>query len=251
MGFDGFTVEISSEALKKAAEGAQTISTSNNGTQIKLKGDSLQNLFARNETIEEVSLNNLDTSNITNMESVFAFCQQLKSIQIGNWNVSNVTNMHDMFWYCTNLTDIDLSKWDTSNVTNMNLMFDACVSLKALDIESWNVEKVTSMNHMFFCCRNGHLHEQSDKLHASILVKDNKNKTIFKKFFTGRQKISREQKTFSLPGNATLTIYHSEGKGHLFNTNDNNELKTKLGISGNTYTYKVKNNQLILIDVSS
>lgn len=54
---------------------------------------------------------------------------------------------------------------------------------------------------------------------------------------------------YDLPEGSTVEIYHAEGPWHRFSTNDNDTLKTKLGKTGYTYTYKMQNNQLVLTNV--
>ena len=57
----------------------------------------------------------------------FAGFRSLTKIEgINNLNTSNVTNMSDMFLDCESLTSIDVSKFNTSNVTDMNGMFYNC-----------------------------------------------------------------------------------------------------------------------------
>lgn len=54
---------------------------------------------------------------------------------------------------------------------------------------------------------------------------------------------------YDLPEGSTVEIYHAEGPWHRFSTSDNDELKTKLGKPGYTYTYKMVDSQLILQSV--
>ncbi len=54
---------------------------------------------------------------------------------------------------------------------------------------------------------------------------------------------------YDLPEGSTVEVYHAEGPWHRFSTNNNAELKSKLGQSGYTYTYKMQNNQLVLQNV--
>ncbi|HGF8315788.1 BspA family leucine-rich repeat surface protein [Enterococcus sp. DIV1283b] len=152
LGYDGATVEISADVLKEAAKDAQTLTTSNNGDKIIVTSNSLQNLFYNNDSLYKVSLNNLDTRNVTNMMGMFAFCRNLTTVEISEWDVSNVVNMCNMFWYCTSLKNIGLTNWNTMNLTDMSFMFAACVGLENLDLSKWNVSKVNNMNHLFFCC---------------------------------------------------------------------------------------------------
>ena len=68
----------------------------------------------------EVDLNDIDTSKITDMSYLFAYTNF--NGDISNWDVSNVTNMGYMFYDCKSFNK-DISKWDVFKVTNMHGMF--------------------------------------------------------------------------------------------------------------------------------
>ena len=65
-------------------------------------------------------LNDIDTSEITNMYALFNKSEF--NGDISNWNVSNVTNMNSMFY--NSKFDGDLFNWDVRNVQNMFSMFN-------------------------------------------------------------------------------------------------------------------------------
>ena len=92
------------------------------------------------------SLDNWDTSNITDMSYMFdnatSFNQSLNS-----WNTSNVTNMNYMFHNAKKF-DQPLDNWNTSNVTDMSYMFDSAASFNQ-SLNSWNTSNVTNMSYMF------------------------------------------------------------------------------------------------------
>ena len=73
-----------------------------------------------NERGYNADLNDIDTSEITDMN--FMFYESPFNGDISNWNVSNVKDMRYMF----SLTKFngDISNWNVSNVYNMRSMFD-------------------------------------------------------------------------------------------------------------------------------
>ena len=77
---------------------------------------------------ENANLNNIDTSNITNMSYLFKYLDP-HNIDISEWDVSNVEDMNGMFYECKNF-NCDLSDWDVSNVIDMKWMLGGCDSLK-------------------------------------------------------------------------------------------------------------------------
>ena len=99
-----------------------------------------------------VAIENLNTSNVTNMTRMFFSCESLTQLDVSNFDTSNVTNMRYMFDDCESLTQLDVSNFDTSNVTDMTCMFAGCESLTQLDISNFDTSNVTNMISMFFGC---------------------------------------------------------------------------------------------------
>lgn len=111
-------------------------------------------LFERIYNLESIEgLENIDTSNVTNMQSMFSKCESLKELDLSSFNTSNVTNMEYMFEDCKNLKKIDLSSFDTSNVTDMKYMFYNCESLENIDLSSFNTSNLKDIFYMFGNCK--------------------------------------------------------------------------------------------------
>ena len=121
---------------------------------IPINATSCHQMFSSCESLTQLDLSNLDTSQVTTMFRMFGGCRYLTQLNISNFDTSNVTRMDSMFTYCESLTNLDLSSFDTSNVTSMDSMFDWCLSLTQLNLSNFDTSQVTKMWCMFKYCRS-------------------------------------------------------------------------------------------------
>lgn len=96
---------------------------------------------------ENIYLNNIDTSAITDMSNLFENSNRSNFSGIESWDTSNVVSMKKMFSSAYEFNG-DISKWDTSNVRDMSEMFSNAYKFNG-DISKWNVSNVVNMNLMF------------------------------------------------------------------------------------------------------
>ena len=94
----------------------------------------------------DADLNDIDTSEITDMS--YVFFNSAFNGDISEWDVSKVKDMPYMFY--NSMFNGDISKWDVSNVKDMHGVF--AYSKFNGDISEWDVSNVEYMNDMFDNC---------------------------------------------------------------------------------------------------
>ena len=99
-------------------------------------------------------LENLNTSEVTNMMQMFSYCKQLTILDLSTLNTEKVQTMYGMFMGCENLTSLNLSNFNTAAVFDMSRMFTLCTRLSTLDISSFNTANVTLITNMFSLCES-------------------------------------------------------------------------------------------------
>lgn len=97
-------------------------------------------------------LENLNTSEVTDMQYMFNGCRSLTALNLKTFNTEKVTGMASMFTSCQKLTTLDLSSFNTEAVTTMQAMFQSCSSLETVNISSFSTPLVTDMSYMFASC---------------------------------------------------------------------------------------------------
>lgn len=111
-------------------------------------------MFFGCSNLTSLDVSHFDTSNVTDMDWMFDRCSSLTNLDVSHFDTRKVTNMGSMFAYCNNLTSLDVSHFDTRSVTNMGSMFYECSSLMNLDVSLFDTGKVTDMSYMFHGCNS-------------------------------------------------------------------------------------------------
>ena len=111
-------------------------------------------MFTSCSSLTNLDVSRFNTVNVTNMAAMFAECRNLTSLDVSGFNTAKVTDMGGMFQNCLSLTNLDLSHFDTHNVTDMVQMFFGCSALTTLDVSNFNTENVKAFFLMFAACRS-------------------------------------------------------------------------------------------------
>ena len=114
-----------------------------------LKSTNTRSMFDGSYNITELDLNDLNTSEVTDMSSMFQFVQKLEKLDVSSFDTSKVEKMRDMFNNASSLRELDLANFDTSEVIDMGRMFKDCQNLEKLNVSSFNTSKVTIFEDMF------------------------------------------------------------------------------------------------------
>ena len=115
--------------------------------------ENMDEMFFMCSGLGTIALNNFDTGNVKTMNLMFDGCSGLTSLDVSKFNTAKVTSMSCLFSGCSDLTTLDLRNFDTSNVTNMQMMFYGCTKLKTIIVgEKWNTQNVTESSDMFSGC---------------------------------------------------------------------------------------------------
>ena len=97
-------------------------------------------------------MENLNTSQVTDMNHMFRWCINLRSLDVSSFNTSKMSDMRGVFNDCSSLTNLDVSGFNTSQVIYMDELFMDCGNLKSLDLRNFNTQKVKYMGEMFNEC---------------------------------------------------------------------------------------------------
>ena len=128
----------------KQIEGIENLNTTN--------VTEMASMFYGCSQLTSLDVTHFNTENVVHMENMFINCSSLASLDVTHFNTENVANMGSMFYGCSQLTSLDVTHFNTANVFAMNSMFSGCSSLTSLDVTHLNTANVLAMNDMFSGC---------------------------------------------------------------------------------------------------
>ena len=101
--------------------------------------------FADLTKVSEIHFDNIDTSNVTNMDHLFDFCDYMESIDISSFDTGNVITASSMFKSCGRLKTIYVGNgFSTENLVFGNDMFIFCYELFGGNGTAYDADHVDS-----------------------------------------------------------------------------------------------------------
>ena len=127
-------------------------------------------LFADCKLGEDFTLDNIDTSQVTNMSGMFRHCELPENFSLGNnFDTSKVVDMSSMFAGSNLPENFSLGdKFDTSNVKKMGSMFLNCKLPSSFSLgDKFDTSNVVDMPSMFYGCKMSKNFSLGDKFNTS------------------------------------------------------------------------------------
>lgn len=115
----------------------------------------LKSMFRNTPTVQEIVLENFDTSEVTTVHGMFNN-MVLEKISFGDkFDTRNVFDFDEMFYQCRKIEKIELPKeFDMSNAKSAWSMFSECQSLRELNTEKINISsECFALDNMFQGCQ--------------------------------------------------------------------------------------------------
>lgn len=104
--------------------------------------------------LQTLDLSGLDAGSVTNMSSMFQGCTGLQTLDLDNFVAGSATNISNIFQDCTSLQTLHLANFDAGGVADMSGMFQGCTNLQTLDLSGLDASSATDMSYMFQGCTN-------------------------------------------------------------------------------------------------
>lgn len=155
--FDGRSVTNVYENVERTTNSTiPWISVKNNIRSVRF-ADEVQptdtaNWFKDFTNCTSFDLNNLNTSQVSNMSSMFNNCRAMTTLDLSMLSLGSVTNMGHMLYQCASLETIHFGSVDTSHVVYADNFLKDAVKLKTVDMSRLDFGSVQNMSGMLAGC---------------------------------------------------------------------------------------------------
>ena len=107
----------------------------------------------KDKDIMDFDLNDIDTSEITDMSKLFRDMRKevsFNNVDVSKWNVSKVESFNNCFTSISNF-NCNLSEWDVSSCEDFESMFEGCYKFES-DLKDWDFGNAKKVRFMFCYC---------------------------------------------------------------------------------------------------
>ncbi|MBQ6477319.1 MAG: BspA family leucine-rich repeat surface protein [Bacilli bacterium] len=101
-----------------------------------IKPQNMAGWFRATYNLEEIDVNKLDTSEVTDMSSLFNL-SGIKKLDLSTFDTSNVETMNTAFSQMDNLEELIIDNWNTEKVNDLSSMFSDTPKVKSIDMDSF------------------------------------------------------------------------------------------------------------------
>ena len=206
---------------------------------------SISSLFSKTSSLTTVNsdINNLDTSNVTDMRD--SFKESAFNQNIGSWDTGNVTLMERMFQQASAFNQ-NINSWNVSAVTQMDGMFSSTIAFNT-DISNWDIDKLGEVCREFNSkSLEDYLSESFDEINLEDIVINNNQRLLVVGFgieeATSRM-IEWLSTNFNVSINAIILNYSK--------TSSNNELLSRTVIIPEEVEKQKANKKKFTIEMSN
>ena len=120
---------------------------------------SMESAFSNINTnvILNISLNNIDISNVETMNEMFKKCNNLANINFINIKAYKVKKKKEMFYSCNQLENAIFTNFEAPDLATLESMFYDCTKIKNIELDgiltNINTSKIESLKSMFYNCK--------------------------------------------------------------------------------------------------
>ena len=111
----------------------------------------MSSCFANKTNLKEISLDNLDFSNVKFMGNFFNGCKSLVKINFNGLDLNNVTSLTSFAYNCTSVVSIDFGESKYQNLRNLSQAFYNCTNLKNVSFKNFDAH-ISSLEKCFYNC---------------------------------------------------------------------------------------------------
>lgn len=111
----------------------------------------MDSLFANKTNLKEISLENLDFSNVKFMNNFFSGCKSLEKINFNGLVLENVTGLSSFAYNCSSLVSIDFGDSKYQSLSNLSQAFYNCTNLKSVSFKNFDAN-IKSLEKCFYNC---------------------------------------------------------------------------------------------------